>query len=66
MREFPNIYEFDNDGVGKFISSDFRGIRPKSAHFLKIKRATGTTTMSMDNLVLVPKLLMMAMTCISI
>ena len=33
--------------------------------FLKIKRATGTTTMSMDNLVLVPKLLM-AMTCISI
>ena len=33
--------------------------------FLKIKRATGTTTMSMDNLVLVPKLLM-ATTCISI
>ncbi len=31
MREFPNIYEFDNDGVGKFISSDFKDLRPKSA-----------------------------------
>ena len=37
MREFPNIYEFDNDGVGKFISSDFKDLRPKSAHFSQDK-----------------------------
>ena len=65
MREFPNIYEFDNDGVGKYISSDFKDLDLRALIFLKIKRATGTTTMSMDNLVLVPKLLM-ATTCISI
>ena len=35
MREFPNIYEFDNDGVGKFISSDFKDLRPKSAYFVQ-------------------------------
>ena len=36
-REFPNIYEFDNDGVGKFISSDFKDLRPKSAYFVQDK-----------------------------
>jgi len=37
MREFPNIYEFDNDGVGKYISDDFKDLRPKSAHFSQDK-----------------------------
>ena len=37
MREFPNIYEFDNDGVGKFISSDFKDLRQKTAYFVQDK-----------------------------
>ena len=38
MREFPNIYEFDNDGVGKFISSDFKDLHPKTtAYFVQDK-----------------------------
>lgn len=37
LREFPNIYEFDNDGVGKYISSDFKDLRPKSAYFSQDK-----------------------------
>ena len=37
MREFPNIYEFDNDGVGKYISSDFKDLRPKTAYFVQGK-----------------------------
>ena len=37
MREFPNIYEFDNDGVGKYISDDFKDLRPKSAYFVQGK-----------------------------
>ena len=36
-REFPNIYEFDNDGVGKFISSDFKDLRQKTAYFVQDK-----------------------------
>lgn len=38
MREFPNIYEFDNDGVGKFISSDLKDLHPKTtAYFVQDK-----------------------------
>ena len=36
-REFPNIYEFDNDGVGKFISSDFKDLRQRLLILSKIK-----------------------------
>ena len=64
MREFPNIYEFDNDGVGKFISSDLKDLHPKTtAYFVQDKDGTGVTIMNMDFLRLVLKLLM-AMTCI--
>ncbi len=65
MREFPNIYEFDNDGVGKYISDDFKDLRPKSAYFVQGKDGTGVTMMNMDFLSLALQLLM-ATICISI